>query len=354
MSKGDGMSFAEFTYPLMQAWDWWHMYHRKGIHMQIGGSDQFGNITAGIDAIKYISKNHPMPEVVEKIKGMGDPFGFTVPLLTTGGKKFGKSEGNAIWLDAEQTSTFDLYGFLLRTPDDVVGSYLKMFTFLSIEKINVLIEEHLLNPSARKAQHMLARELVELVHGPHEAKVAEEQHRLLFQKKPEETSTLEVAVDPDTAVGYTTLNNRPKINVQLPASVINSLSIARIVYAAGLTASANEAHHLIQNDGIRIGGMAGSKDKLAEPGFVTWSKVSAWPNQETAKWLIGDDLLMLKRGKHNIRVIQVVPDEEYSASGRTYPGQKIRNGPLSNLELRNKKVLENLQGAKGHEDLLED
>jgi tyrosyl-tRNA synthetase len=345
------MSFAEFTYPLMQAWDWWHMYHTKGIHMQIGGSDQFGNITAGIDAIKYISRTHPMPEVADKIYGMGDPFGLTVPLLTTGGKKFGKSEGNAVWLDSDQTSPFELYGFLLRTPDAEVQRYLKMFTFLPLEQIDGLVEDHLLNPPARKAQHMLARELVELVHGPIEAKDAEAQHRLLFQKKPAEETTRNVAAEDGIKVQYITLNNRPKINVQLPASVLERLSIARIVYAAGLATSATEAHHLVQNDGIRIGGVAGNKDNVAEPGAITWVKVSAWANEETAKWLIGDDLLMLRRGKHNIRVIQVVPDQEYTASGRTYPGQKIRSGPLSNLELRNKKVLDNLQSAKGQEQL---
>lgn len=112
MEKGDGMSFAEFTYPLLQAWDWWHMYHTKGIQVQIGGSDQFGNIVAGIDAVKYISKNHPDPDVrKEKEDPLDVPMGFTVPLLTTAsGDKFGKSAGNAIWLDKEMTSVFDLYG----------------------------------------------------------------------------------------------------------------------------------------------------------------------------------------------------------------------------------------------------
>jgi tyrosyl-tRNA synthetase len=354
MSKGDGMSFAEFTYPLLQAWDWWHMYHRKGIHMQIGGSDQFGNITAGIDAVKYISKHHPSPEVLDKVKDMGDPFGFTVPLLTTGGKKFGKSEGNAVWLDSDQTSVFDFYGFLLGTPDSDVGKYLKMFTFLPIEEIDTLVTEHMSNPSERKAQHMLARELVELVHGQHEAKVAEEQHRFLFGKKPEDPAVLEVATDPDAKVGYTTLNNRPKINIQLPKSIFETLSISRIVFAAGLVSSANEAHRLIKNDGIRIGGMVAKGGTLANDGFVTWSKVSLWTTEDTSKWIIDGNLLMLRKGKNNVRVIEIVPDEEYSASGQTYPGQRIRSGPLSNLELRNKKMLEKLQTPDGYEHVPED
>jgi tyrosyl-tRNA synthetase len=105
------MSFSEFSYPILQAWDWWHMYNTKGIQMQIGGADQFGNIVAGIDAVKYIAKTHHNPDVrQEKEDPKMVPFGFTVPLLTTAaGQKFGKTAGNAIWLDKEMTSCFDLY-----------------------------------------------------------------------------------------------------------------------------------------------------------------------------------------------------------------------------------------------------
>jgi tyrosyl-tRNA synthetase len=105
------MSFSEFTYPILQSWDWWHMYNTKGIQIQIGGSDQFGNIVSGIDAIKYIAKHHPSPlKQYDLADPKQVPFGFTVPLLTTSsGEKFGKSAGNAIWLDKESTSVFDLY-----------------------------------------------------------------------------------------------------------------------------------------------------------------------------------------------------------------------------------------------------
>jgi len=118
MDKGDGMSFAEFTYPLLQAWDWWHMYNTKRVQVQVGGSDQFGNIVAGIDAVKYIIKNHPDPDLrKEKEDPMDVPMGFTTPLLTTAsGEKFGKSAGNAIWLDKEMTSVFDLYGVSTSPP----------------------------------------------------------------------------------------------------------------------------------------------------------------------------------------------------------------------------------------------
>ncbi len=111
MEKGDGMSFAEFCYPVLQSWDWWYMYHTKGIQLQIGGSDQYGNIMAGIDAVKHIAKTHYDPDVrQENLLPESRPMGFTTPLLTTAsGEKFGKSAGNAVWLDPEMTSTFQLY-----------------------------------------------------------------------------------------------------------------------------------------------------------------------------------------------------------------------------------------------------
>ena len=111
MASSEGMSFSEFMYPMLQSWDWWHMYHTKGIQLQIGGSDQYGNITAGIDAINYINKHHHDPlHRIEKESLYDKPMGFTTPLLTTAsGEKFGKSSGNAIWLYKELTSPFDLY-----------------------------------------------------------------------------------------------------------------------------------------------------------------------------------------------------------------------------------------------------
>lgn len=118
MEKGDGMSFSEFTYPLLQGWDWWHMYQHSGVQVQIGGSDQYGNIIAGMDAIKSlaqssveVSRQSPWLGADGKLKDELAPMGLTVPLLTTAsGEKFGKSAGNAVWLDRSMTSPFDLYG----------------------------------------------------------------------------------------------------------------------------------------------------------------------------------------------------------------------------------------------------
>lgn len=105
-SQQEGMSFAEFCYPVLQAWDWWVMFRDHDVSMQIGGSDQYGNILSGVDGIKYALKVQE-----DGTTETSTPLGFTVPLLTTpSGEKFGKSAGNAIWLDKEQTSVFDLYG----------------------------------------------------------------------------------------------------------------------------------------------------------------------------------------------------------------------------------------------------
>lgn len=119
MEKGDGMSFSEFTYPLLQGWDWWHMYNNMKIEVQVGGNDQYGNIVAGLDAVKSIvqindhhdSSKRTGNEAGGIVEDDGAPMGLTVPLLTTSsGEKFGKSAGNAIWLHRDLTSPFDLYG----------------------------------------------------------------------------------------------------------------------------------------------------------------------------------------------------------------------------------------------------
>jgi len=302
--------------------------------MQIGGSDQFGNITAGIDAIKYISAHHPDPVVREAC--VDTPFGFTVPLLTTSsGVKFGKSAGNAIWLDNEQTSSFELYGFFLRTPDADVGRYLKLFTFIPIEEIDVLVVEHMEEPHKRKAQHRLAREFVELVHGPEEAKNTEAEHRLLFSSAttlPEQaageaaaTSSAMVA-DAATEPAQITLNNAPKANIKLPYTLIHTKSIGRILYAAGLASSASEGHRLAAMQSVYIGGPPGGHRSPMSEGGLSFQSVKLWRPDETKNFLIGGKLLILRRGKHNVRLIEVVSDEEFAKSGATYPGMETHDG----------------------------
>jgi tyrosyl-tRNA synthetase len=293
--------------------------------MQIGGSDQYGNIVAGIDAIKYISAHHPDPDVRKgKDIPSAQPVGFTVPLLTTSsGAKFGKSVGNAIWLDKEQTSSYDLYGFFVRQPDADVGRYLRLFTFLPVEKIDAVVEEHMKAPHERKAQHLLAREFVELVHGVEEAKDAEMRHRMLFSKP---VDALEVSKGRESKFldekAPVTLNNAPQANIRLPTSLIHHKSIGRILYAAGFASSSSEGHRMVTAGSVYIGGMPGQKKAMSDAA-VSFTPVKLWKNEETANFLVDGNLLILRKGKHNIRIIEVVTDEEWKQSGMKYAGEEL-------------------------------
>lgn len=321
------MSFAEFTYPIMQAWDWWYMFHTKGITMQIGGADQYGNITAGIDAVKYISTHHSNPVVRKEALAIGEPFGFTVPLLTTSsGQKFGKSAGNAVWLDSGMTSSFDLYKYFLATSDDDVGKYLKMFTFMALEDIEALVQEHMTSPQQRKAQHKLAREFVELVHGPQEAREAETQHHLTF-KDPSALLAMEPAEG----------NKKPSAQVILPRHIIYQKNLPKLLRAAGLVESTTEGYRLVEAGGVSIGSSGSGTMNDAQ---VAWRAIKHvdWIPEKVREFLVHDNLLLLRRGKNTIKIVEVVSDEEYVKNknyGR-YPGmtREWRLGVLRALSVK--------------------
>lgn len=338
MEKGDGMSFAEFSYPLLQAWDWWHMYNTKGIQMQIGGSDQYGNIIAGIDAVKYICTNHPDPAIQRDIKDtLLEPVGFTVPLLTTAsGEKFGKSAGNAIWLDKEQTSSYDLYGFFMRQSDADVGRYLRFFTFLPIDQIDTVMKEHMEAPERHKAQHLLAREFVELVHGIDEAEAAERQHRMLFSKPGSDAATnFDGDGKTQAAPDIITLNNAPKAKIKLPASLIHTKSIGRILYAAGLAESSSEGHRLVASKSVYIGAMPGQKLAMSDAA-LSFTPIKNWKNEETVNYLVDGKVMILRKGKHNIRIVEVVTDKEWKESGMMYRGEELDEAKAEQREATKK------------------
>ena len=162
-----GITFAEFSYTLMQGYDFLHMYETMGCTMQVEGSDQWGNITTGIELIK-------------KING-GDAYAFTMPLiLDANGRKFGKSEGNALWLNKDKTSSYELYQYLINTDDSKVLEYLKVFTFLTPEEIMDVYEEHEKEPHLRKAQKMLAKCIITDLHGEEEYNKAVQISEALF------------------------------------------------------------------------------------------------------------------------------------------------------------------------------
>lgn len=162
-----GITYAEFSYMLMQGYDFVHLYQEKNCIMEVAGSDQWGNITTGVDLIR---------KMLDKTA-----YAFTMPLiLDSTGKKFGKSEGNALWLDKNKTSAYEIYQYLINTDDSKVLEYLKVFTFLSKEEIEKIYAEQKEKPETRIAQKTLAWEVVKDIHGKEEADNAVNVSQKLF------------------------------------------------------------------------------------------------------------------------------------------------------------------------------
>ena len=177
INNGSGLSFAEFTYTLLQGYDFWYLYKNNGVSLQIGGSDQWGNLLSGVNLIRK--------------KEGAEVFAMTAPLLInrSTGRKFGKSEGGALWLDASKTSPFKMYQFLLNSDDQSVFEYLKILTTLSKEEIETIEKNHQENQHLRIAQKALAKNVVEIVHGEEVAKNVISATEVLFGGKAFENLT---------------------------------------------------------------------------------------------------------------------------------------------------------------------
>lgn len=177
INNGSGLSFAEFTYTLLQGYDFWYLYKNNGVSLQIGGSDQWGNLLSGVNLIRK--------------KEGAEVFAMTAPLLInrSTGRKFGKSEGGALWLDPSKTSPFKMYQFLLNSDDQSVFEYLKILTTLSKEEIETIEKNHQENQHLRIAQKALAKNVVEIVHGEEVAKNVISATEVLFGGKAFENLT---------------------------------------------------------------------------------------------------------------------------------------------------------------------
>ncbi|TLD35518.1 tyrosine-tRNA ligase [Venturia nashicola] len=317
MESSDGMSFSEFCYPVLQAWDWFHMFRRNRIQLQIGGADQYGNILSGMDAIKYAGKTLS-PSAGKELSPDFLPMGFTVPLLTTpSGEKFGKSAGNAVWLDEDQTSVFDLYGFFVSQPDADVERLLKFFTFLPLTTIAQTMEEHIQSPEKRMAQHKLAREFVELVHGAEDAEMAEKQHRFLFAHSSLKKADV-FKSDPD---------------VVLPSSMMIGSPYAIALKLVGLSKTNSEGARLIKNGGGYLLTSSSSEDAKEEISFVPILSLdthlvsehhlmstdeSSWPR------------MVMRSGKRKVCVIELVSDKEMRKRKLSFPKEeRLDNAPAS-------------------------
>lgn len=168
INNGKGLSFAEFTYTLLQGYDFWHLFNQYGVNLQIGGSDQWGNLLSGVDLIRK--------------KENAEVYAMTAPLLInkSTGRKFGKSEGGAVWLDENKTSVYKFYQFWLNVDDESAIEYMKIFTMLDRDTIDAIAENHAVNPGARSAQKVLAREVTDIVHGSVRRESVERVNEVLF------------------------------------------------------------------------------------------------------------------------------------------------------------------------------
>ncbi|MFI5309965.1 MAG: tyrosine--tRNA ligase [Gemmatimonadales bacterium] len=235
-----GISYTEFSYMLLQAYDYLQLARTEGVSLQVGGSDQWGNLTAGTELVRR--------------SGGGDAHALTAPLLTTAsGKKFGKTEGGAVWLDADLTSPYEFYQFWVNSTDADVGRFLKVFTFLEKAAIADLEGAVAKAPQARRAQKALAKEVTTLIHGADAARVAEEASRVIFDKK----------VDPAAIADEVYVMLAESIpTVRLPkAAELSVLDVLEQAFAL----SRGAGRKLVQQGGVTVNGEKLSAEALTVP-----------------------------------------------------------------------------------------
>ena len=230
-----GITYAEFSYMLIQGYDFLNMYQKMNCTMQAAGSDQWGNITTGIDLIR-------------KILGK-EAYGFTMPLiLDSTGKKFGKSEGNALWIDEEKTSSYELYQYLINTDDSKVYEYLKVFTFLTPEEIDNIMDEHNKTPEKRIAQKKLAECVISDLHGEESYQNAVKISEALFN------GDIKSFTKKDIEVAFKGLD---VFNVE------SDLNIVDLLVNSGACSSKREAREFVGNGSITLNG-----EKVTDLDFV--------------------------------------------------------------------------------------
>ena len=230
LESEDGISFTEFSYLLLQSYDFYQLFDRYGCTLQIGGSDQWGNITAGIDLIRKLR--------AKKAHGLVMPL-----VMTASGVKFGKTEAGTVWLDPARTSPFAFYQFWLNTDDRDVVRYLKSFTFLSRDTVTELATSAERAPETREAQRTLAHEITTLVHGAEHVARAEHASRVLFG---EDIATLPV----EDVLGI--FADVPTADVSSELCAGDGLAIIDLVMTARLATSKGEARRLVQGGGIYV------------------------------------------------------------------------------------------------------
>jgi tyrosyl-tRNA synthetase len=229
--REQGLTYAEFSYQLLQAFDFAHLYEQHGCILQGGGSDQWGNIVAGIDLIRR--------------RGGGQAYGLVWPLLTTAdGSKFGKSAGNAIWLDAAMTSPYAYYQYWVNAADTDVVRFLKLFTFLDLDDITEVAVEHERDPAAREAHRLLAREATRVIHGDAGVAAAEGATAVLFGDAP-----FTGLHDDVLAAAF---EEAPSVTLERSRLEGEGVGLLEAMTAVGLSASNGEARRLVQQGSVRL------------------------------------------------------------------------------------------------------
>ena len=267
----DGMSFTEFSYQLLQGYDFLHLYRQKGLTLQMGGSDQWGNITTGT-------------ELIRRIAG-GKAYALTCPLITKAdGTKFGKSEGGNVWLDAEKTSPYKFYQYWINVSDEDAQRYIKIFTMLSREQIEQLISEHQAAPHLRVLQNKLAEELTTLVHGREELQKAQKASQILFGN-----STSDDLRQLDAKTFLEVFDGVPQAEVTRAEIAAGLDMIAALSAKTGFIASNSEARRALKEKSIAV-----NKEKVEESYIIG------------EKDIIDDKFVLLQRGKKNYFVIVIV------------------------------------------------
>ena len=275
LEGGTGLSFTEFSYQLLQGYDFYHLYTHQGVKLQMGGSDQWGNITAGT-------------ELIRRMAG-GEAFALTTPLLTKAdGTKFGKSEGGNVWLDANLTSPYQFYQFWVRkTADAELPRLLRTFTLLSREEIEALEKEHYEAPHQRLGQKTLAREVTTLVHGPEAWRKAVEASEILYGK-----GNLEALQALDEATLLDVFADVPQVELSRDAYAGFGTSLD-LLFAA--TEPLGESNKLFKSKGdarklLSAGAVSVNRTKLSDP--------TAAPNFT----LLNDRYLLVQKGKEYLLI----------------------------------------------------
>ena len=268
-STSDGMSFTEFTYQLVQGYDFLHLYRAHDCTIQMGGSDQWGNITTGTELIRRIAQ--------------GKGFAITCPLITkSDGSKFGKSEGGNVWLDPERTSPYKFYQYWLNSSDDDAEKYIRIFTFLSKNEIETIIDNHRKVPHQRQLQKRLAEEITKMVHSEADFKNAEKASNILFSKSfKADINTLDEKTFLDVFEGV------PQVEIS-KGELMQMDMIGALAAKTNFLASNSEARRALKENAVSV-----NKEKVTEDYQLSENDV------------INGTYIILNKGKKNTYIIKV-------------------------------------------------